>query len=309
MPVQKKPVSGKKKTMEPKKAFSKKTKRTIVFGNLKEQLKGKLTEKERALVRSSYDHLGNIAILEIPHELIRKEKIIAQTLLESNPQLETVCKKLGAHKGKFRYEPVKVIAGKRNLLATYRESGCTFQIHVGKVFFSPRLSAERLRIAQLIKPSETVGVFFAGVGPFAIVFAKHSRAKEITGIELNPHAVKDFEKNIQLNKVGDRVLAVKADVTKLGKEFHGKFDRIAMPMPHGGENFLEYVLPCLKETGIIHFYTFASVENPFEGPEKMVKEACKKAGRDCTVIGQRVVRSFSKETCQVVLDFESKANR
>lgn len=280
-----------------------------VFGNLKEQLKGKLTEKQRALVRSSYDHLGNIAILEIPKELVKKEKIIAQTLLASNPQIETVCKKLGAHKGKYRYEPVKVIAGKKKLLATYRESGCTFHIHVGKVFFSPRLSTERLRIAQLIKPSETVGVFFAGVGPFAMVFAKHSRAKEIVGIELNPHAVKDFEDNIQLNKVSDRVRVVKADVTKLGKEFKGTFDRIAMPMPHGGEDFLQYVLPCLKETGTIHFYTFSQVDNPFEGPEGLAMMACMKAMRSCTVTFKRVVRSFSKETCQVVLDFESKANR
>lgn len=299
-PVQKK-RSPKSKVVHPKP-------RIQLSGSLKDQLKGKLTEKERALVRSSYDQLGTIAIVEIPRELVKKEKIIAQTLLASNPQLETVCKKLGAHKGKFRYEPVKILAGKKNLTATYRESGCTFHIHVGKVFFSPRLSTERLRIAQLIQPEEEIGVFFAGVGPFAIVFAKHSRAKHITGIELNPQAVKDFKDNIILNKAADRVSVVQADVLKLGKKFEGKFDRIAMPMPHGGENFLDAVLPCLKEKGIIHFYTFSKVENPFEQPEGLVMAACMKNMRSCTILHEHVVRSFSKETCQVVLDVETKSN-
>lgn len=278
--------------------------RVYLVGNLKERLKGKLTEKERSLVRSSYDHLGNIAIVEIPRELVKKEKIIAQALLESNAQLETVCKKLGAHKGKYRYEPVKILAGKKNLTATYRESGCTFHIHVGKVFFSPRLGTERLRISQLIQPGEEVGVFFAGVGPFAIVFAKHSKAKRIVGVELNPKAVEDFKDNILLNKVQGKVEVVKADVLKLGKSFDSQFDRIAMPMPHGGENFLDAVIPCLKNRGVIHFYTFSKVSDPFSEPEKIVQEAASRSFRKVNVTYKRVVRSFSKETCQVVLDVE-----
>ena len=99
---------------------------------MKEALKGTLTKKEFTFLRGSFDTLGNIAILEIPDELRHREKIIGNALLSVNPSLETVCVKTGAHEGEFRIEPVKVIAGKRNKVATYKEHGCTFRISLGK---------------------------------------------------------------------------------------------------------------------------------------------------------------------------------
>ena len=108
-------------------------------------------------------------------ELEGKAKAIGEALLSLNKQFETVCMVTGQHKGLFRVQPVKVIAGKKNKKALYKESGCTFLVHLGKVFFSPRLGTERARISKLIKKGEVVGAFFAGVGPFPIVFAKNSR--------------------------------------------------------------------------------------------------------------------------------------
>ena len=46
---------------------------------LREALKGKLTKKEVAHLRAAFDIIGSIAIIEIPDELIKKEKIIAET--------------------------------------------------------------------------------------------------------------------------------------------------------------------------------------------------------------------------------------
>jgi len=273
--------------------------------NLKEALQGKLSAKESELLRTSYDTLGNIAIIEIPNGLEKKEKAIAKALLLVNKSVKTVCKKTGAHKGIYRIEPVKIIAGEKNFLATYRESGSVFYVPLGKVFFSPRLGTERLRIAREIKKGEVIGAFFAGVGPFPIVFARNSPMARAVAIELNPVAVTWMKKNIIANKVQAKVEAVKGDVKKIvPRKYRGAFDRVVMPLPKGAENFLREAIISIKpKGGVIHFYSFVPAADPFTGPVKKINEAAKKLKRKVKVIFKRQVRTFSKETVQVVVDF------
>lgn len=61
--------------------------------NLKQLLKNKLSKKELLLVKRSFDQIGNIAQLEIPQELVKKEKLIAKTVLDSFNNIKTVVKK------------------------------------------------------------------------------------------------------------------------------------------------------------------------------------------------------------------------
>ncbi len=273
--------------------------------NLKEALHGKLSKKEFEFLKTSFDTLGDIAIIEIPKELEKKKKIIGEALLSVQNSIKTVCMKIGAHKGKYRIEPVKIIAGEKNLVATYKESGCIFRIPLGKVFFSPRLGTERLRIARGIKSGEIVGAFFAGVGPFPVVFAKNSPMERAVAIELNPVAVKWMEKNIELNKVQAKVEAIKGDVKKIvPSKFKGAFDRVVMPLPKGAENFLREAMLSIKPRGgIIHFYAFVPSADPFSGSIKKINEVAKKLERKVKLLFKRQVRTFSKETVQVVIDF------
>lgn len=273
--------------------------------SLKEALKGKLTEAEFGFLVSSFDSVGNVAIIEIPRELEKKERIIANALLSINPRFVTVAKKAGAHKGRFRAEPLKVLAGKKSLVAVYRESGCEFRIHLGKVFFSPRLGTERLRIAKLIRPGEVVGALFAGVGPFPIVFAKNSQMKKAVAVELNPVAVSDMLFNIEKNKVSEKVVPVLGDVNKVvtGK-FRGAFDRICMPMPHGSEDFLDAALAGANPAGCtIHFYAFGPASDPFSLLKERIQSRCREKGLSCRFLLAKKVRSFSKEILQAVIDF------
>jgi tRNA (guanine37-N1)-methyltransferase len=274
-------------------------------GSLKDALRSVLSDAELQKLVSGFDALGNIAIIEIPKELEKKQRQIAQAVLETNAGIQTVCKKTGAHKGKYRIEPVKIIAGKKNLVADYKESGCRFRIHLGKTFFSPRLSFERLRIAKQIKKGEEIGAFFAGVGPFPIVFAKHSPMKHAVAIELNPNSVKDLRYNIQLNKFENKIDAVRGDVKKIvPKKFKGSFDRVVMPLPKGAEDFLKEALVSLKPSGgIVHFYAFVPAENPFEAIEKRVQKTAQKNGFVVRFLNRKQVRTFSKDSIQIVIDF------
>jgi len=272
--------------------------------NLKEALKGKLTAKEMKFLKTSFDTLGNLAIIEIPPELLKKERVIGNALLQVHSNITTVCKKAGARAGLYRIQKLKVIAGHRTKIADYRESGSRFKIPADKVFFSPRLSTERLRISKLIKNDETVGVFFAGVGPFAIVFAKQSKAKLIYGIELNPIASTYFEKNVILNKVTNKVIPLEGDVKKVvPKQLKGKCDRVVMPLPKDAESFLGEAFLALKpKGGTIHFYNFSDSNEPFREPVQKLKAAAKVHRKKARVKFKRKTRSYAPDIVQVVID-------
>ncbi len=65
---------------------------------------------------------------------------------------------------------------------------------------------------------------------------------------------------------------MKGIVPKINK----KFERILMPLPKGGEDYLLIALKFIKKNGIIHFYDFLH-ENEFEKAEEKIKRACQKA--------------------------------
>jgi tRNA (guanine37-N1)-methyltransferase len=271
--------------------------------NLKEALKERLTKKEFGFAPKAFDSFGDIVIIEIPKELEKKKKVIGEALLEISPRFETVCSIESDHEGEFRVQKVKVIAGKNNLISTYKESACVFKIPLGKVFFSPRLGTERLRIAKEIKKGEVVGTWFSGVGPYPIVFAKNSGMKKAIAIELNPVAHKYAKENVVLNKCEDKIDFIKGDVKKEYKKFKRKFDRIVMPLPHTGYQFLEEAFYCIKKKGKIHFYEIVEKAN-LVLPEKQIRESAKKQKRKIRIMRKKKVRQFSPTKEQVVFDIK-----
>ncbi len=152
---------------------------------LREALQGKLSEEELSLVKTSYDLVGDIAILEIDRALRKREKLIARTLLQLHPHVKTVVRKAGSHKGALRLQKMKHLAGKKTTETVHRENGIELLLDIEKVYFSSRSATERLRIAQQVQPGEEVLVMFSGCAPYPLVIAKNSRARMVYGIELN----------------------------------------------------------------------------------------------------------------------------
>ncbi|MFH1696467.1 MAG: class I SAM-dependent methyltransferase family protein [Candidatus Diapherotrites archaeon] len=276
--------------------------------SLRSALQGKMKKGEIEEVTRAFDSLGDIAVIEIPRGLGEKEKLIAEALMRAHPQIKTVLKKAGVRSGEFRVQGLKVIGGEKKFRAHYIEHGCKFVVDLDKVFFTPRLGTERGRIAGLIRKGETVSVLFAGVGPYAVVFAKHSQPDKIFAVELNPDAVRNMKANIELNKVQTVVVPVEGDVRKIAPTLlYGTSDRVVMPLPKTGEDFLQEALMCLKpEGGVVHFYTFGDVGKPYDAAVEAAKRACKAAGKKCEILRKAKCRSYSPETVQIVVDFSAK---
>jgi len=267
-------------------------KREPQLRSLSEALSGLLSEDEMEQLTTSFDIIGDVAIVEIPGSLQPKEKEIGDALLKVHKNLRSVFKKLGAMEGEYRVRKLQLVAGEDNTETAYREHGCQMKLDVSKVYFSVRLSHERGRIAELVKSGEKILALFAGVGPFPIVIAKKHPDAKITAVELNPDAVGYMKENISLNRL-DNIEVLEGDA----KDFEYKdFDRVIMPLPKSSEQFIGRAFDAVKEGGTIHFYSIVGNDAPFENAEKKIGE------RKFEVTGKRIVRPYSHDMVQVVLD-------
>jgi len=252
---------------------------------------------------SSFDVIGHIAIVEVPERLKKKKKLVAKVIMGLNRHIKTVLEKASERKGIYRTRNYKFLAGEKNFETLHKEYGCVFKLDPTKVYFSPRELTERQRIASQVKEGETVMVMFAGVAPYAIQIAKKQpKVKEVVAIEINPVAVKYARENVILNKVSDKVKIIEGDVREKCIDFYGKCDRVVMPLPMGGEDFLDIAVNCLKERGHIHFYNWGSEPNIFENAEKIVMEKLGKLGVKYKIINRRKVLPYAPRKWKVCLD-------
>tara|TARA_B100000315_G_C14584927_1_gene592493 strand:+ start:3121 stop:3951 length:831 start_codon:yes stop_codon:yes gene_type:complete len=265
-------------------------------------LQGKLVPKEIQLVNRSYDIIGDIAILDIHSSLIKKEKKIGEALLSMLNHIRVVCKKVGNHKGVFRLQQLKVIAGEKRKDTEYKENNVRLQLNVEKCYFSPRLSTERKRITSLVKKNENILVMFSGVGPYPCVIAKNSSANSILGIEKNKIAFEYSQKNKEINKL-DNVEFKKGDVKTVVPKIKKKFDRILMPLPKDAGEFLKVALTKSKKGTIIHFYDFQH-ETEFDEAKAKVTVACKKAKKQCKILRLVKCGQYSPGKYRVCVDFK-----
>ena len=65
-----------------------------------------------------------------------------------------------AVEGDFRTRNLEILAGEDNTRTEYKEFGCKFIVDVENAFFSPRLSTERERIANVIQEGEVMTNMF-----------------------------------------------------------------------------------------------------------------------------------------------------
>ncbi len=235
-----------------------------------------LTKKELDMIPSSFDVVGDIAILDLPVELKSKKSKIGKAFLLSQPHVKTVVTKKGIHEGEFRLQKTTHLAGVRKKETSLVEFGVHIALDVDKVYYSVRLANERMRIASLVKRRENVLVMFSGCAPYCLLIDKHSEAKAIVGIEKNPVAHKYAEINMAKNKARNIEL-IKGDVLKIIPRMRRKFDRILMCLPRDNERFLDLVFKIAKSPCVLHFYDFCGQEE-LEKPLQKIKDTCKKYG-------------------------------
>jgi tRNA (guanine37-N1)-methyltransferase len=271
---------------------------------LKQVLGSILTPEETAQVYSAFDQIGDIVIIKIPDELMPKKKLIADAILANVKTAKAVFAQVSPVRGDFRVRDLEFVAGENRTVTEYKEHGCRFKVDVAKTYFSPRLSTERQRIADMVGDNETIVNMFAGVGTYSVVIAKTNKTCRVYSIDSNSAASELDRINAKLNKVQDRVISICGDAAQVIKErLAGQADRVLMPLPERAKEFVDSAALALKEKGTVHYFAHVKADSKKAGQELGLQDArAAFAKYDHRVLAVRVVREVGPRIYQIVAD-------
>jgi tRNA (guanine37-N1)-methyltransferase len=274
---------------------------------LHKKLSNTLIPEVTSEVYNSFDVVGDIAIIRTPTPSQVNAETAAKTILKRHRNIKTVLLQTSPVSGDLRLRRLTHVAGENKTITVHKEFGCSFSVDVAKCYFSPRLSYERMRIAKLVAPNETVVNMFAGVGCFSIITAKHANPKKVFSIDVNPAAVQFMQENIRLNRVYGKVTPLLGDSKEtVNSKLQMVADRVLMPLPAKALEYMPHALAALKASGgWIHYYGLEhakKTESPNAKAKLKVTRALEALNVDFEVPFVRVVRSTGPNWFQLVAD-------
>ena len=275
---------------------------------LKKALENILSDEDIKELVSAFDQIGDIIIVRIPDSLISKKKIIGKALLEQVKTAKTVFHQSSPVEGDFRTRNLELIVGEKKTETEYRENGCRFIVDVEKAFFSPRLSTERERIANLVNDNDVIINMFGGVGMFSLLAAR-KKSCTVYNIDINPVASKLCEENIKLNKLKGSVISLNGDATEIiNEQLQDKADRVLMLLPERSDEFLDTAISSLKKNGVIHYYSHIHAEKKQDAPKLSEEHFLNINKIQADILDSRVVRPVGPRFYQTVVDIKIQRN-
>jgi tRNA (guanine37-N1)-methyltransferase len=270
----------------------------------------------------SYDIIGDIALVKLPYELDQYEEEVGEAFHEARPNLRAVFRIVGHTEEIERTRQLRLIwgkpspsseelAGRENLVRTvYREHGCRFIVDVEKVFFTPRLSHERMRIAKQVKAGEVVVNMFGGVGTYAIIIAKVCPGVErIYTVDINPTAYELGKENVIINKCLGKVIPILGDArTVCQEQLKGVCSRAILPLPEHAILFLDSAVEALREGAecVVNFYAEVAgsqIDNEAIRVMNETKTKLRDYGvKRCEATAWRIVREVGARRYHIAID-------
>ena len=171
----------------------------------------------------------------------------------------------GGIEGDFRLRKLRHLGGEERTTTLHKENGLRLKLDVETCYFSPRLSTERLRIADQVEEGEKVLNMFAGVGPYSILIAKKTQGLELRaqrGRVQVPRGEQQAEQGRRRASRWSRATPWRCPEKLKGE---GKFDRILMPHPSQSNLFLPAALSMLAPGGVVHYYRHVTGEDVARG--------------------------------------------
>ena len=245
---------------------------------------------------ASYERLGEVVIVD--EDDPDRARALAAAIEASDIPAKTVLNRASKIRGVERVRDWEVLAGE-GTEAVHREYGCEFALDLADVYFSPRLATERHRVTEQVEPGERAVDMFAGVGPFAVPFAK--RGADVVGVDINEAAIEYLRENAERNGVADRVTAIHGDVREVAPEYEDWADRLVMNLPHSADEFLDSAVRMAGEEAVVHYYDIQHQDDLF-GPGEAAIRAAAEPDYEVTVETRHRVRSYAPREYNVVLD-------
>ncbi len=211
-----------------------------------------LPPDRRALLPRAFDVIGDIVLVRIPDELESDGPAIGDALLRFVPGARLVGADGGVH-GTDRRRSLRALAGKGGWRTHHRENGIEIEVDVEQAYFSPRLAREHARVAEAVRPGETVYDLCCGVGPFSLAIARDARARRIVAVDHNAAATDLLRASLARMAPSVPVDVVEDDVERFLKSA-GPADRAILNLPLQGIKYLPSVSRVVRPGGSIHYY-------------------------------------------------------
>jgi len=215
-------------------------------------------EDLKGLLPSSFDVVGDVAMIKIPDELWDYRECIGNAMIKANRNIRVVFHDNGV-KGDFRIRDLEKIAGEGTSETVHKEFGVKLSTDPSKVYFNPRLSSERARIAKEVRDGETIIDMFGGVAPFGTVIGKLVHPKVIYSIDLNPEAERFARMNAEKNHI-DCLMPLTGDSSKVIYTLP-MADRVIMNLPQIADRFLGYAMDRMLPGATAHMYKIIERED------------------------------------------------
>jgi tRNA (guanine37-N1)-methyltransferase len=226
----------------------------------------------RDLLPSSMDIIGDIAITRLPEELEDYKSDVGAAIAKTH-NAKTVAIDKGVE-GDLRLRELELVFGSETH-TIHREFGLTFELDVAKVYFSPRLSTERKRIADRLREGETVIDMFSGIGPFSIMIARFANPGRVYAIDINPDAIRFLNRNIARNRI-EKVVSILGDAREILKSLEK------------------------ADGGIIHYYEVLNRDDAGDRTEELVKLAS--GLKKELAVNRREVKAYSATKAHYAFD-------
>jgi tRNA (guanine37-N1)-methyltransferase len=252
----------------------------------------------RPSLPSSFDVVGDLAVIRLPKEIRPYRAAVGAAILRWNPRLRVVLEDRGVA-GPNRVRRVEGIAGEARATTVHVEHGLRYHVDLAHAYFSPRLAAERKRVADSVGDGETVADPFAGVGPYAILIAKRRRPRVVYASDANPMAIDLLRANAAMNRA-DRVDIRPGDARAVLEQV-APVDRVILDLPHSALDFLPDAFAALGKAGVVHLYGILESAEEAER-ETAVRSIARAAGLQVEDLRRRHVRAYSPSQFHTAFD-------
>lgn len=251
--------------------------------------------------------IGDIALIRTPLNMNPEElRPLGEEILNRIPHVKSVWASIPGIEGPYRLRRHVWLAGEQRSETLYREHGCVFKVDINRVYISPSLNYEHIRVARLVNPGEVVFNMFAGAGLFSIIIAKHSNPSRVYSVDINPDAYYYMVENIKLNHVEDKVHPVLGDAKDVASKLSNSVNRVLMPYPELALDYLPYAVNSLKNSGWVHVYLHVRTGRGEHWRTKALRVISERlaeiSARSYTVSLVRKIRNVGPRQHQVVVD-------
>src|SRR5438445_1270949 len=252
---------------------------------IRERLRAAGIPVERAPRR--WERIGDILVLRLGPTERREARTIAEIFGTVLGARTVVQDRSGIH-GPLRLPDVRVLWGD-GTETVHTEGGIRYAMDVARVMFSSGNLAERVGIAERVRPGAVVVDLFAGIGYFSLPIAVRGRAETVYGCELNPVSFRYLVENTRLNRTTNLVPLL-GDCRAIAPR--GLADWVIMGHFDARE-YLDVAFDALRGKGTIVYHELCPKEQYPDAMTQRLAAAARAHWMNVQAIHTRIVKSYA----------------